>query len=377
MLQAGPDLGARPADGPDDALRIVETAPGSDPRWDAYVVSHPDGIVYQHSSWLRTLEAEHGTPCLGLVAEDAGGRVRAVLPLAATRGLPFVPPAVGGRRLSSLPRTPVAGPLADDEVAAAAVLRAAIGRTPRGARLQLKVSGPRLDGLVEGLEGHPWRATYVRPLPGDPDALRFGNARNHARIRWAVNKALKESVVVREAQTEADVRAWYPLYLETMRRHVVPPRPVRCFLAMLEHMRPAGTMRLYLAEREGQVIAGSVFLALRETLFYAFNGVSGDALALRPNDLLQWQALRDACAEGRTWYDLGEVAEHHEGLAAFKRKWGTEERRLHRYYHPAPATAPDPGDGHPSRVRDAARATWRRMPLSLTSAVGDHVCRYL
>jgi CelD/BcsL family acetyltransferase involved in cellulose biosynthesis len=303
--------------------------------------------------------------------------VRGILPLAATRGLPFMPAAIAGKRVCSLPRTPVAGPLADDDDAAAALVAAAIARTPPGARLQLKVAGPQLDGLVPGLEGHAWRATYVRPLPGRPDALRFGSARNHSRIRWAVNKALKESVRLREATTEQDVRAWYPLYLATMRRHIVPPRSIRMFLAMLEHMRPVGTMRLYLAERDDRVIAGSVFLALGETLFYAFNGVRADMLGLRPNDLLQWQALRDACAEGRRWYDLGEVVEQHEGLAAFKRKWGTEERRLYRYYHPPPEARPDPGDGPCGPLRRAAEGAWRRMPLPLTAVVGAHVCRYL
>ncbi|MCW3001106.1 MAG: hypothetical protein JWQ20_404, partial [Conexibacter sp.] len=86
--------------------RVVAVDPSSDPRWDTYVTSHPDAVVFQHSAYLRALAREYGRPVLGLACEDAGGGLRGVLPLMWTRGLPLGR-AVAGRRLASLPRTPV------------------------------------------------------------------------------------------------------------------------------------------------------------------------------------------------------------------------------------------------------------------------------
>lgn len=372
-----PEESTRPATAPAAKPgRLIEIAPAGDQRWDRYVEEHAQGLVFHHSAWLRTLEREYGQRAEGLALEDGDGRLRGVLPLMATRGLP-VPGlgGVGGRRIASLPRTPVAGPLADDRALAGQLAMAAVDRTPAGAQLQLKTAGDELD--VAGLAGHPWRLTYVLTLPEPPAEVRFGNSRNHSRIKWAVNKALKEGVTVRHAASVDDVRRWYPLYLEAMRHHMVPPRALRFFEGMWEELHGRGMLRLLLAEHRGEPVAGAIVVLLGETAHYLFNGVRRDAFSLRPNDVLQWEAIRGCAKDGLRFYDLGEVVERHEGLAEFKRKWGADARRLHRYYHPAPAEPPEPGDAHAGRVALAAQRAWRAVPLRMTAVVGDRVYRYL
>jgi CelD/BcsL family acetyltransferase involved in cellulose biosynthesis len=363
--------------------RVSQIEPGSDPRWDEFVAGHPDGHVYLHSTWLRCLAAEYDRPLIALCAEDTAGALSGVLPLVETRGMPLRRRSTTvGARLSSLPRTPLAGPLANDGETAAALLAAALERAQErsGARLQVKRAAPDLEGLVAGVGGAPWRTSYVLALPDDESSLRFGNSRNHGRIKWAVNKATKEGVSVRVANDLADVRAWYPLYLKTMREVVVPPRPLRLFEAMWREMEPRGLMRLYVAEQEGSgMIAGSMVIGLGRTAFYAFNGRLRSALGLRPNEVLQWEAIHDACRRGFERYDLGEVVEGRAGLAEFKRKWGADEVRLHRYYHPPPDPEPEAGgdedDG--GLVRRAGMSLWPRLPLAVTRVAGDVAYRWL
>jgi hypothetical protein len=346
--------------------------------WDRYVAGHEDGLVYHDSGWLRALHREYGQRPIGLTLVDANGALRGILPLMATRGLPLRRfRGIAGRRLSSLPRTPVAGPLADDAAGLAALTAAAAGRTPAGAQLQLKLAEPRLDGLVPGVVGHPWRLTYALELPSRPEDLRFGNARNHSAIKRAVNKAHKLGVHVRPAERPAELRAWYGLYLDTMRRNVVPPRPLRLFRALWDELQPRGGMRLLLAERDGEMLAGCVMLQLGSTVFYGFNGSRRDALDARPNDAIHWEAIHMACAEGFRRYDFGEVVERHAGLTRFKAKWGTEPRRLHRYYFPAPAEPPETGDPDQGALGRAAERAWQRLPLGATALAGDLTYRFL
>ena len=358
------------------APRVREIDPLADPRWDEFLAAQPDAVVYQHSAWLRCLMAEYHSPLTGLCCEDGDG-LAGVMPLVATRGLPLLRgSATFGARMSSLPRTPIAGPAARHPAAAGALLDAAAGLArQRGARLQVKRGGADLEGASAHVTGAPWRRSYVVALPSDPDSLRFGNSRNHSRIRWGVNRARKEGVRVRDANGLEDVRAWYRLYLETMREVVVPPRPLRLFEAMWRELAPRGLMRWHLAEHDGAVIGGSVILGFGRTAFYAFNARRRDALGLRPNEVIQWEAIHAAAEAGYERYDLGEVVEGDEGLAEFKRKWGADAVRMHRYYHPPPEAEPEGGESGP--VARAANAIWPRTPLAATRIAGDLAYRWL
>ncbi|MFZ1130804.1 MAG: hypothetical protein WAN38_08530, partial [Terriglobales bacterium] len=64
-----------------ELLQTFELDYRNDPRWDAFVSWHPDGLIYHHSSWLIALEEEYGQKCVSLACADSGGQIRAVLPL--------------------------------------------------------------------------------------------------------------------------------------------------------------------------------------------------------------------------------------------------------------------------------------------------------
>jgi hypothetical protein len=327
------------------------------------------------------VEEEYGREAIVLACEDAEGRLRGGLPLMATAGLPW---GLGGERtrsrLSSLPRTPVAGPLATEPEVARALIDAAIERIRGDAWLELELKPRReLGDIADGLVRVSWRQTFVVELPREAERLRFGNARNHSRVRWSVNKAAKLGVRVRTAEEEHDLAAWYQLYLETMRWNGVPPRSFRFFATLWRELKAVGLMRLLLAEENvaghTRLLAGSIILAYGQTAFYAFNGCRRDAFAARPNDILQWHAIHQACRDGFRWYDLGEVPKSQPTLANFKRKWGAQPRRLYRYYYFDDPTAgdDDAAIGIKGLLMPAARALWHCLPLGATEKLGDWI----
>ena len=373
-----------------DRRRVFVADVRHDPRWERFVAAHPEGTIFHHPAWLEVLRRAYGMKPIGLACEDGDGQLRGILPLVRSRGI------LTGSRLASLPRTQLAGPLAADRAALGAVLEAAVelAEAGSGTRLELRTRMADLDGLAPGLGGAPWEQTYVLDLPDRPEEIRFGNSRNHSRIKWAVSKAARLGVEVRPAESEHELRAWYGLYLEAMRSHVVPPRPYRFFQACWTELRPRGLLRLLLAEQvDGErrkLLAGSLLLMHGRTVFYAFNGRRRDDLALRPNDALQWRAIHDACRDGYRRYDFGAVVGDNHGLADFKSKWGAAARQVFKYGHPSTATvatatvatgagrtssrdgAPDAAaDGTGARARRLADAAWRRLPLRATAVVGD------
>ncbi len=366
-------------------LRVVEVDPGNDPRWTAFVLTHPRGSVYHHPAWLEALSREYRQQSLHLACESDKGELLALMPMVYTRGLPF---HLGGPltapRLSSLPRTPLAGPLSKDRSATLAILGAALDRVRErpGMQLQIKMPGPELDGLVEGVCGSPWRNSYCLELPATSEKpFRINDGPARARVRWAVNKAAKLGVRVRPAETEADLYEWYGLYLDTMRRNTVPPRPYRFFCALWEILRPQELMQLLVAEHRtdgvARIVAGSIFLTLGDTVSYAFNGSHRAALALRPNDAIQWEAINNACRDHYRRFDLGEVPEGHHDLARFKSKWGAQATRLYRYYSLPSCLPKTVAEYPPSQGASLAKTVWERLPLRATEWIGNRIYSYL
>lgn len=364
-------------------VRVMETNPRTDPRWEPFVRRHPRGCAFHHPGWLRALEEEYGQSRLHLAAEDEDGRLLAVLPMFYTRGLPF---NVGGhitrRRLSSLPRTPSGGVLSVDPEATKSLLHAAIEYSlASGAQLELKTEEPGLEGLADGLVATRWRPTYVTMLPKREEGITFGNSAARHRLKWAVNKATKLGLELREADNPSDLRAWYPLYLEVMRQNAVPARPYRFFRAIWETLRREGVLKLLLAERcsahQRTLLAGSIILTFGSGACYAFTGGKKKDFVFHPNDLIQWHAIHDSGRMGVGRYDFGEVAEEHQQLVQFKSKWCAEPIPQFRYYHPAPVeTAPTEGNSL-QRIRRLTSFAWRQVPLPATAACGEWLYRYL
>lgn len=377
----------------------------TDTRWSEFVSHHPGALIYHHPSWLSVLEREYGQKCTALACEDEVGNLQAILPLFFSKGLPFrLGRSATSSRYSSLPRTPVTGPLALDAAAMAAILRQAVDlvRSKRGVQLEIKTHHDNLAKLVPELTSISWGCTYIEELPTEIEAsgwedfcenvrlprecgpcqecrrLRFGNAKQQHRVNWAVNKATKLGLHVREAERESDVSEWYPLYLDSMRHHAFPPRPQRFFIDLWRTLRPLGQIKLLLAERlergQNRIVAGSIFLRFGQTVFYAFTGCAHQDFNLHPHDIIQLESIRDSCKNGYRWYDFGEAGADGGGLAQFKGKWGTDAKPLYRYYYPSPL---DGLESKASPFVSLVRQGWRSLPLRLTAKLGERIHRYM
>jgi hypothetical protein len=250
--------------------------------------------------------------------------------------------------------------------------------------VQLKLRNAELDGMVTGLDGLPWRASYTVRLPDDVDALRFGNARHNATLLRAIRKAQREGVIVGAATSESELKEWYRLYLDVCRWRAQPPRPYRFFAGLWRHLRPDGRMELLLAHRaDGRhqvLVGGNVLLLHGDTVTYAFNGRRRDALGSRPNELLHWTAMQRAITSGYRRYDMGEADAENEGLARYKAKWGAEVEHTMRYYSPPLDDTQSVGyaaNRSAGPFKAASLAVWKRVPLAITQLAGEQVYQYL
>jgi hypothetical protein len=163
--------------GTEASFRVFELDYRVDPRWKRFISSHPDALIYHHPGWAFSVRRGIWQRCVALACSDDAGKICAVLPLFYTKGLPFVKlsPVPSSRRLSSLPRTPIAGPLALTGAAAQALLRYAVklANSDSSAQLEIKTQIPDLNRCISDLVCVPWRPTFVEELPSAIEGTRW------------------------------------------------------------------------------------------------------------------------------------------------------------------------------------------------------------
>src|SRR3954452_11685745 len=354
-------------------MRVRVADAGADPRWDEFVRAHPDAGAYQLSAWARVLGDAYGFTPRYLVLED-GGRIAGVLPVMSSYGL------LTGKRLRSLPVVGSVGPLATSEEGYRALVEAACRLTESsGARswtLHSRTGG--YEQLVPELRLAGGFKTWVAPLPDDAEALRAGWKKTQNNLWRSLRKADRSGVTARMADGEDDLRRFYTLYEENVRRHRSLPYSWRLFALTRKLLSRDGVYRLVVAEHDGQIVAGAVLNASRSNIDLVYNASSSEHLDLRPNHAVYWHAISWGIENGYRTYTMGQAPEG-GSLARFKQQWGGEPVDRFRYeFRPgaaansasaaqalrAASNRMDTGDQRTSRVAEV----WSRTPLPVLRA---------
>ena len=344
------------------SLRVIEIDPQTDPRWEALMNSIPARPIY-HPAWLKVLEAVYGYKPVHLACEDATGQLVGILPLFYQRGW----------RTGCILRSVFTGPLTSDDQAIAALVQAAVERTRAGSgvQLHLKIMSNAIDDQVEGMIGVPVYETYLLALPERADLIRLDSA-----IKRAVNKATKSGVQVHEAQTERELRAWYELYLHTMRKFAALPYPYRYYKTAWRQLHSRGMVRVLLADHgevgQRKLLGGIFLLQYGQTVSFVSAAWREEDQALRPNDVLHWRAIQDACTDGFRWYDFGDVELGNEGRARYKSKWGAKANMAYDYSYPAPDGERSSDQGLSRyRAQQLIQAAWQHLPINAVGLLSD------
>jgi lipid II:glycine glycyltransferase (peptidoglycan interpeptide bridge formation enzyme) len=160
----------------------------------------------------------------------------------------------------------------------------------------------------------------------DPNTVARGF---RSQARGHVRKAIREGVAVRRASSPAEfVESFYPLHLETRRRHGVPVQPKRFFRMLWERIIDRGVGFCLVAFVGTTPAAARVFLAAKGRLITKYSAWDRRFLALRPNHLLVSEAITWACENGFREFYFGRSDLDNPGLRSFKNSWGAVEEPI-------------------------------------------------
>jgi len=341
---------------------------------EVYLLSNDNAHFYHHPYWLNILSEETGQPFYYLISRNAENKINGILPLLRTKGIPFGPVDVlSSKRLASLPRTPFAGPVADNDNIKALLLQSvkALSGEYSDYLIQIK-STSALSNVDPSFKCIEWRKTFVKIVPPKNEDLLFAE-HTQRDITRCLKRAKEHNISFKIADSLEELKKWYLLYLERMRFHRVPARSFDFFKNCWVTLYPKGMMELTIAVLNNrgsfEVLAGNVNFLFKDYYYGGFGAGNVDKSYLQFGDFLMYNEILILREKGIKFYDIGEVPASHSSLEKYKKKWGTEQVQLyHNYYGKLSDKVKEDLDF--SSDTSLSTKLWRKIPLPLTAQVG-------
>jgi lipid II:glycine glycyltransferase (peptidoglycan interpeptide bridge formation enzyme) len=290
--------------------------------WDRLLLEQTEGNLLQSWNWGE-LQSRFGWSVERLLVGDGRHGVCS---------LQRTPSLLPGGSIYYVPRGP-----AVVEAARMQILDALGRRARAGGGLVLRIEpnahvGDEWSAFFEGrgfTQGTPVQpqATQLLNIDRDPEPLKSSFK---PKTRYNLSLAERKGVKVIGSK---DVASFARLAADTAKRQGIHLPGAPYYRAALDLFAPRDAVRLYLAEHEGEVLAGIMVFRFGRTAYYLFGGSTDRKRELMPNYLLHWQAMLDFRALGCDTYDWWGIPEEPAadhpwfGLYRFKTGFGGETVR--------------------------------------------------
>jgi hypothetical protein len=335
--------------------------PLRDPRWGAFLQSHPHGSVFHTPEWLEALRRTYGYEAFVVTSAAPGEELR--------DGIVFcrVKSWLTGQRIVSVPFADHCQPLLEDAESIEVLLAALREEQGRGKwkYIELRPSHHPLAHSPEEAGSFSKSAEfYFHTLDLRPDLDTLYRNLHKSCVQRKIQRAEREHLVYEQGRSELDLAKFYHLLLLTRRRHQLPPQPLSWFRNLLDCL--GDRAKIHVVSKDGQPIASIVTLFFKNTLVYKYGCSDGRFHNLGGMPLLFWKAIQEGKQLGAQEFDLGRSEADNPGLVAFKGHLGAACSTLTYYSYPPRAVA-NWTSGWKVRI---AQNAFRWLPDSLLTTAG-------
>lgn len=294
-------------------------------QWNDFVASSVCCNITQSYEWGE-LAPHIGAEALRVGVVDHTGRLCAVMLLLLSRA------PVLNRTYFYAPR----GPVIDnpDSPAMTVLLNFVRAEARTQGAFMLKVEPSVLDGdrqWLAALAKHGFRINphamhiqheWVLDIRPDEKTL-LANMKE--KWRYNIRLAGRKGVTVRRGEGQVDLENFYSLYETTSERDQFFIHDKSHYEDVMRLFREGDRAALFLAEWEGQIIAGTIVLCLGQWSWYMYGASANEHRERMPNHLLQWTGIQWAREHGCWYYnfrgipDVLEEGQELWGVYMFKR----------------------------------------------------------
>lgn len=300
-------------------MNTVEILNSKDiPKWEDFIKNHELGQFYHTSIWKEILEKSfpHIKANNLLLTQKQDNTIEAALSLYVVKS------NLIGNRLVSIPFGTLCDPLVKTKKQFKLLLDRVfeLKKQSNCNRIELKIFRSSEIATDERLNLKCTHKHHYLNLTDDFEKIIKTFKRT---VRQSVRKAEDSKLEVFNGKTEADLRAFYNLYLKTRKRNFVPSQPYKFFKNLWKVADNNKFLSLLLAKKRDCIIGGGILIKYKDRTTLEFLASDTDFLHLRPNHLLAWVAIKNAKEEGYKIFDFGRTAPEDNGLMRFKKYWGT------------------------------------------------------
>jgi len=303
----------------EDSRTVYRLDPRTDPRWAAFVESHPRASIFHSSSWLEALSRTYAYKPVVWTTSPEGMPLRT--------GIVFceVDSWLTGRRLVSLPFSDHCEPLIDREEDLPTFAKALENEVPRRKWRYIEIRPLANFPLMTALN-HTTVLYHFHQLDLEPDLGTLFRNFHRDSIQRKIRRAEREGLRYEEGASEVLLDRFYRIFRMTRARHNVPPQPRRWFRNLMNCFGDA--LKIRVAYKNDQPIAAMITLRHKDTMVYKYGGSDSRFSACGGVHLLYWQSIQDAKNAGLRSFDLGRTDAGQDGLVTFKNRWGAARSTL-------------------------------------------------
>ncbi len=352
---------------------LIRLASDSDEeKWNNFASRHPQVTPYHHFGWKKSIEKAYAHKCYYLIAENTNKEITGILPTVS-----ITPPFISGK-LCALPFCDLGASLTIDE----AIEQQLIDKA-KDLALQYKLpvfeyrasqKYSTNEGIIEPLS----KAHKVRMLLELPESSEALLAGFKTKLRSQIKKAVKNGLTVELGQSNRLIDEFYDVFSYNMKALGSPTHSKNWFSEIKNNYNK--DMIISIIKHEGLAIGAGIVLFKGSMATIPWASTKREFNRLSPNMLLYWSLLKHSADNGYKTFDFGRSS-YGEGTFKFKQQWGAKPVLL-KWKTFKNGEQEDPSKtntsiSRKSKTRPLVEAIWKKLPLTLTIAIGSKIRKYI
>ena len=300
-------------------MTVYRIDPTRDPRWAAFLETHPGASIFHTTGWLETLRRTYGYEPVVFTTSPPGA--------ALTNGLPFCRIAswLGGRRLVSLPFSDHCAPLVEspEQLTCLVTYLQQNADSKNWDSIEIRGADPALPKCTNLAQSQIF---FLHKLDLRPSLTDLFRGFHKDCVQRKIKRAAREGLAYEEGRSDTLLAKFYHLLLLTRRRHGLPPQPAAWFRNLIACL--GDKVKIRVASKNGCPIASILTLRHKHVLVYKYGCSDQKFTNLGGTQLLFWKAIQEAKNDQVSEFDMGRSDCDNPGLIAFKDRWGAARSTL-------------------------------------------------